>query len=130
MIHLETDRLILRDYTDQDFEAYYNLKSDARTMYYLQDIQAHSPEEARAEFSEVLSDQAASSRRYCFLHMERKDNHEQVGSIGYTVTAVTPVGKIAHLGYFTYPKHWGNGYTSEALKRLLAYALRKIMYTG
>ena len=122
MIHLETDRLILRDYTDMDFEAYYKLKSDAQTMYYLQDIQARSPEEAMAEFSEVLSDQAASSRRFYFLHMELKDTREQVGSIGYTVTDNTPVGKIVHLGYFTYPKYWGNGYTSEALKRLLEYA--------
>ena len=60
MIHLETDRLILRDYTDKDFDAYFKLKSDARTMYYLQDIQTHSPEEARSEFCEVLSDQGLS----------------------------------------------------------------------
>ena len=122
MIHLETDRLILRDYTDTDFDVYYKLKSDAQTMYYLQDIQAHSPEEAKDEFIKVLSDQASPSRKYYFLHMELKDTHEQIGSIGYTVTDSTPVGKIVHLGYFTYPKHWGNGYTSEALKRLLEYA--------
>ena len=122
MIHLETDRLILRDYTEMDFEAYFKLKSDAQTMYYLQDIQARSPEEAMAEFHEVLSDQAASSRRFYFLHMELKDAHKQVGSIGYTVTDNPPAGKIVHLGYFTYPEYWGNGYTSEALKRLLEYA--------
>ena len=122
MIRLETDRLILRDYTDRDFEAYCKLKSDARVMYYLQDIQAHSPAEARAEFAEVLSDQAAPSRRYYFLHMELKDTHQQIGSIGYTVLDSTPVGKIVHLGYFTYPECWGNGYTSEALTRLLEYA--------
>ncbi len=125
MIHLETDRLILRDYTDKDFDAYYRLKSDPQTMYYLQDIQTHSPEEAKDEFIKVLSDQAAASREYCFLHMELKETHEQIGSIGYTVTAVTPVGKIVHLGYFTYPGYWGNGYTSEALKKLLEYAFTK-----
>ena len=122
MIHLETDRLILRDYTDKDFDAYYKLKSDTQTMYYLQDLQARSPEGAKDEFIKVLSDQASPSRIYYFLHMERKDTHEQIGSIGYTVTDNTPVGKMVHLGYFTYPKHWGNGYTSEALKRLLEYA--------
>ena len=122
MIHLETDRLILRDYTDKDFGEYYKLKSDAQTMYYLQDIQAHSPEEAKVEFAEVLSDQVSLSRRYYFLHMELKATHEQVGSIGYTVTGDTPVGKIVHLGYFTYPAYWGNDYTSEALKRVLEYA--------
>lgn len=33
----ETERLILRDYRENDFEAYYRLKSDSGTMYYLQD---------------------------------------------------------------------------------------------
>lgn len=38
MIHLETDRLLLRDYTNDDFEDYYRLKTDDQTMYYMQDI--------------------------------------------------------------------------------------------
>ena len=38
MINLETDRLILRDYTDNDFEEYCKLKMDPQTMYYPQDI--------------------------------------------------------------------------------------------
>lgn len=40
MIHLETDRLILRDYTNDDFEDYYRLKTDDQTMYYMQDIKS------------------------------------------------------------------------------------------
>ena len=47
--------------------------------------------------------------------MELKDTHEQVGSIGYTVIDDTPVGKIVHLGHFTYKKFWGNGYTVSRL---------------
>ena len=37
-IRLETDRLILRDYETEDRDAYFRLKSDSKTMYYLQDI--------------------------------------------------------------------------------------------
>ena len=114
--------IILRDYTEKDFEAYSRLKMDAETMYYLQDIQLHPVEEARRDFAEVLSDMKSPERKFYFCHMELKDTHEQVGSIGYTVEADTPVGKLVHLGYFTYPRHWGNGYTSEALKKVLEYA--------
>ena len=35
-IRLETERLILRDFTESDFEAYCKLKTDDQTMYYLQ----------------------------------------------------------------------------------------------
>ena len=79
MIYLETDRLILRDYTIDDFEAYYKLKADPQTMYYLQDIQLHSLDEARSDFDHVMADMAAPDREYYFLHMELKDTHEQAG---------------------------------------------------
>ena len=122
MIRLETDRLMLRDYTPGDFEAYCRLKMDPETMYYLQDIQLHSAEEAERDFAAVLADMRSPDRQFNFLHMERKDTREQVGSIGYTVTAQTPLGKLVHLGYFTYPRCWGRGYTTEALAAVLRYA--------
>lgn len=61
-------------------------------------------------------------RKFYFLHMECKDSREQVGSIGYTVTGDTPVGKIAGAGYFIYPEFWGKGYATEAMRRVLEFA--------
>ena len=75
---------------EEDFEAYFRLKSDEKTMYYLQDIQLSSREEAEREFREVLADAASLDRKFYFLHMERKDTGEQVGSIGYTVRETAP----------------------------------------
>ncbi len=121
-VWLETERLVLRDYVDEDFEAYFRLKSDEKTMYYLQDIQLSSREEAEREFREVLADAASLDRKFYFLHMERKDTGEQVGSIGYTVRETASQGKLVDAGYFTYPAHWNRGYTTEALRRLLAFA--------
>ena len=50
MIYLETERLILRDYREDDFDEYFRLKTDEKTMYYLQDIQLFSKEEADETF--------------------------------------------------------------------------------
>ncbi len=124
-LRLETERLILRDYMEEDFEAYFRLKSDEETMYYLQDIRLSSREEAEREFREVLADAASMDRKFYFLHMERKDTGEQVGSIGYTVRADTPQGKLVDAGYFTRPAFWNNGYVTEALRRLLAFAFEE-----
>ena len=38
MVYLETNRLILRDYTESDADAYFELRSDPKTMYYLQAV--------------------------------------------------------------------------------------------
>lgn len=59
--------IILRDYTEKDFEAYSRLKMDAETMYYLQDIQLHPVEEARRDFAEVLSDHEIPGAEILFL---------------------------------------------------------------
>ena len=64
----------------------------------------------------------SEDRQFYFLHIELKETHEQIGSVGYTVVDNTPIGKIVHLGYFTYPKFWGNGYMTEAVNRLLKFA--------
>ena len=125
MIYLETERLILRDYREDDFDEYFRLKTDEKTMYYLQDIQLFSKEEADEDFQMVLEDMKKPDRKFYFLHMELKGSHEKVGSVGYTVTDNTPAGKLVHAGYFTYPKFWGNGYTTEALKKVLEFAFTK-----
>ncbi len=122
MIMLETDRLYLRDYAESDFKAYYQLKTDDHTMYYLKNKKLNSPAKVRSEFMELLADIESIHRKYYFLHMELKDTHEQVGSIGYTVIDDTPIGKIVDLGYLSYQKFWGKGYTTEALKRVLEFA--------
>lgn len=122
MIYLETERFILRDYCESDFNEYYRLKSDSKTMYYLQDIQLHTKEEAYEDFHQVLEDMSKPDRKFYFMYIELKASHEQVGSVGYTVINDTPVGKIVGAGYFIYPKFWGKGYTTEAFRRVLEFA--------
>lgn len=124
-MYLETERLILRDYGEQDREAYYRLKADEKTMYYLQDIKFSSRQESDKELAQVLEDAGREDRTFYFLHMELKSTHEQIGSIGYTVKDRTPVGKIVHAGYFTYPKFWHNGYVTEGFRRLLEFAFEE-----
>ena len=74
MIYLETEHLILRDYCENDFSEYYQLKTDSETMYYLQDIQLFTKEEAYEEFCMVLEDMKKISRAHrlqcdrCYRH--------------------------------------------------------------
>lgn len=49
-------------------------------------------------------------------------NWQLVGSIGYTVTANTPAGKVVGAGYFILPEYQGKGYVSEALREIMWFA--------
>ena len=122
MMHLETDRLILRDYCADDFDEYFRLMSDDKTMYYLPELKQNDIDAAKENFAEVLKDMERENREFYFFCMESKETHEIIGNVGYNVTGSTPEGKTVHLGYFSYPKFWGNGYMPEAVKRVLEFA--------
>lgn len=119
---METERLILRDYNEADRDAYFKLKSDNKTMYYLKDIEIKNKYEADKDFDKVLDDIKSGDRQFYFFHIEIKETHKQVDSIGYTVMNNTPFEKLVHLGYFTYPEFWNKGYVTESLKKILEFA--------
>jgi len=124
-VYFETERLIIRDYMEKDLQGYFRLKHDPKTMYYLQDIQLADESEAEREFREILEDQKSPNRMFYFFHVELKETHEIMGSSGYTVKDITPVGKLVHAGYFFYPQYWGKGYASEAFQRILQFAFEE-----
>jgi ribosomal-protein-alanine N-acetyltransferase len=45
-----------------------------------------------------------------------------MGSIGYTISDTTPFGKIVHLGYMLLPEFHGQGYMTEAVKKVIGFA--------
>ncbi len=124
-IRLETPRLVLRDYIPRDEEDYFLLKSHPKTMYYLQDIMLHSREEGRKDFANVLADAARPDRRFYFLRAQLKESGQQIGSVGYTVTEVNPMGKHVGAGYFYLPEFWGQGFGTEAMERVLRFAFEE-----
>jgi [ribosomal protein S5]-alanine N-acetyltransferase len=121
MINLETDRLIIRDHIQSDFESHHKLFSDSRVMSYLQDLQTHNLRESRENLQKAIDEIDNPERTLYFLRIESTTG-EHVGEIGYTVTEFTPAGKLVHLGYFTYPEFWGKGYVTEALKEIMRFA--------
>lgn len=88
-------------------------------MYYLQDIMTNTLEETKQNLQDTIAEIVNPNRTMYFLRIENKITKEHIGEIGYTVTEVTPVGKLVDLGYFTYQKCWRNGYVTEALKEVI-----------
>jgi len=120
---LETDRLILRPYEENDLSDYHYMLSDRKNMYYLNDIVTETLNEARESLSEAIElMKNGNARRFA---VTVKGNPQIIGGVGYDITANTPLGRIGHMGWFLLPEHQNKGYITEAAKQILSYAFEE-----
>ncbi|MCL2840369.1 MAG: GNAT family N-acetyltransferase [Defluviitaleaceae bacterium] len=117
MVRIETDRLILRDYVESDLNEMHRLWSDKKTMYYLDDIWTTTIEES----AEYLRNGINNTDGHYFCICE-KPNDKFIGSVGYSIINMTPLGKVVHLGYMLLPEYHGCGYMTEATKKVIEFA--------
>ncbi len=121
-IRLETERMILRDHVPSDLPTHHALFTDEKAMHYLADLQTRTMAESESNLQFSMKEIGSGDRAHIFLRMEEKHTGSHIGEIGYTVNTITPLGKLAGLGYFTYSCFWNQGYTSEAVKELMRFA--------
>lgn len=119
MIRLETERLLLRDYMEADWNDLHRLLSDKENMYFLDDISTDNIEETAQNLRAAMLNEDGHYFAIC-----NKGTGAFIGSVGYTITAKTPLGKVVHMGYFILPEYHGAGYTTEAVKKTLAFAFK------
>ena len=124
-IQLETDRLLIRDHRMEDLESHHQIFTNNESMYYHPDLKTDSFEKSKENLVNTINEISNPNRTQYFLRIENKYNHEHIGEIGYTVTAITPLGKLVHLGYFIYKNYWNMGFVSEALNELMRFAFEE-----
>jgi len=119
---METERLIIREYTDADFVALHLLLSDMQTMYCWP---APFTLEQTADWLEI------NIERYEFLGYGRwavvlKETGEIIGDCGIVETELD--GEIEHdLGYIIHALFWEQGYGTEAALACKQYAFDTLL---
>lgn len=120
---METQRLILREYTLEDFDALYEILSDAETMQ-------HYPKPYDANMTRRWLDWSMENyRKYGFglWALVLKETGEFIGDCGLTIQNID--GQLLpEIGYHLHKKHWRKGYGSEAAKRVRDWAFENTNY--
>lgn len=115
----QTERLLVRTYTETDEENFFALNGDENVMRYIRP--AKTREESNAFLREVM---AYNEREKLYGRWAVDDRHKKefVGSF-----AIIPVeGKEQmQLGYALLSQHWGKGYATELTKEGLNYVFTK-----
>ena len=120
---IETERLLLREYTADDFDVLYEILSDAETMQ-------HYP----APFDE------ARTRRWIEWNLEnyaqygfglwaviRKDTGEFIGDCGMTLQNIDGE-MLPEIGYHIHKKHQRRGFAKEAAQAVRDWAFQQTDY--
>jgi RimJ/RimL family protein N-acetyltransferase len=119
-VQLETDRLIMRMWRNEDFDAYANICADPEVMRYLGGKPLDRSEAWRHMAFLVGHWQL---RGYGHWAVEEKATGALAGRLGF----LNPEGWPAfEIGWTLGRQFWGRGYAIEGARRALAYAFDKL----
>ena len=120
---LETARLLLRDYTPDDFEALFQILSDAETMQ-------HYPTPYDEEMTKAWIERNIQRyQKYGFgmWAVILKETGEFIGDCGITIQNID--GEfLSEIGYHIHKKHWRQGFGSEAAIAVRDWAFENTEY--
>jgi len=116
---LETERLLLRQWKEQDFPVFAKLNSDLEVMEYF-------PKPLNREESDAIAQMCESfilERGWGFWATEIKESGKFIGFVGlHTPKATLPISPCVEIGWRLLKNYWGKGYASEAAREALKYS--------
>jgi RimJ/RimL family protein N-acetyltransferase len=116
---IESERLILRRFTDADLAPFVAYRNDPEAARY-QSWDSFDEQEARAFLREMESTQPGVPGEWFQFAVESKETGGLVGDCALQVDGQEPYK--AEIGFTLAQEHQGKGYASEAVARLLDYA--------
>ncbi|MBL8403626.1 MAG: GNAT family N-acetyltransferase [Dechloromonas sp.] len=123
MIQLETSRLRLRPWRDEDFAPFAALNADPQVM-------AHFPATLDRVESDVLAARCQSlieAQGWGFWATEIKASGDFIGFVGlHRPIAELPFSPCVEIGWRLARPFWGQGYASEAARAALSFAFNDL----
>ena len=120
---IETDRLLLREYTMEDFDALYEILSDPETMQHYP--APYTPEKCRNWIAWNLE----NYRNYGFglWAVVLKETGAFIGDCGLSLQNIDGQ-QLPEIGYHIHKKYWRRGFGSEAARAVRDWAFENTDY--
>lgn len=112
---IETARLILRNWREEDADAYAEFLIDPRVADWLGGPFTEGEALARMESNRASLAETGLGR----MAVERKADRRLIGHCGLARTAGPPMPSGLEIGWALVPDAWGEGYASEAARAVI-----------
>jgi RimJ/RimL family protein N-acetyltransferase len=119
---IETERLILRPWRDEDVEEFARVTNTPAVMEFLGGVK--EPEAFRGSFQRVSESQEKNG--FCFWIVERRNDRALLGFCGLKVGNTQPIVDEIEIGWRLREDAWGQGYAREAATVTLKWAWRNL----
>lgn len=110
---LETERLIIREYTLEDFDAIHQYGQDPDVLKYML-WGPNTKEETRAFLENAIQERQVEPRKSYSLALVKKDTQTLIGGISLTIDH-----DRAEIGWILKKGAWEKGYATEAARTLI-----------
>ncbi|MEC6748847.1 GNAT family N-acetyltransferase [Marinilactibacillus sp. XAAS-LB27] len=121
---LETKRLRLRDYTEEDFEFLYTLTSNPNVVRYIGIGEVYTKEQTKAALGRMFK--LYEGNTYMGLKViELKDSGTPIGHAGFLPQTIEGI-EYMEIGYWIAEEHWRNGYATEIATALRAFGEQQL----
>ena len=124
VVRLETDRLIIRAFTNTDAEDVLAFRSNADAMRYVPRPLQRSIEDA-IEMIGMINNNINTNECIAW-GVELKSTRKIIGSVSFH--RIEKENSRAELGYMLHPDYWGKGIVTEAVKAILDYGFRELKF--
>jgi len=121
-IILETERLVLREWTLADAAALFEICADAEVMLYLGTGKPYKTIDEAEKFLQWATEYQKQNG-FCRWAVVEKSSGKVIGSCGFAHPHGTPE---VELGYLLDRAAWGKGFATEAARACLNYGFEKL----
>jgi RimJ/RimL family protein N-acetyltransferase len=115
---IETERLTLRPWRDEDVADYVRVINTPAVMEHLGGLMELSAAEAACQRQQTLQ----AERGHSFWIVQRHDDGALLGFCGLKIAEVGPVAGDVEIGWRLREDAWGKGYAREAAAASIAWA--------
>jgi len=122
-VQLATERLLLREFAEEDWARVLAYQSDPRYLRFYE-WETRTSDDARAFVGMFLGWQHEQPRRRWQLAVTLRDSGLLIGNCG--IRQAHADVRCAELGYELDPAYWGQGYATEAARAMLAFAFGEL----
>lgn len=121
--YIETPRLVLRGWKEEDISWLKKLNSNDRVMEYF--LKKLSDEETEDFYRRIQCEFATCG--YGLYAVEKREDRSFVGYVGlHGVTFEVDFAPAVEIGWRLFPEFWNMGYATEAASACLDYACREL----